>query len=512
MSNIETQVQSTENIEQRLDSLNEELTNLQEHFQTFKTLASETKYSIDIINGLKEQAEQSLSSITTSLDVINSNKLSIDEVKKKVDETSQNISTHLSEIETIRDSSLSIQEEISKQEKSIVTSIEEKTKSIFESTIQSLDEIKENNELILKKFDADINSLQEKFESFNTLATQTQDNIEIINDIREQAKQSLSETATNLDAINKNKVSVDEAKEKVDVTTEKISEHLSEIEEIRDSSLSIKQKISELEKVITNSTEETEDNAQTTLESVRQLLNEIEEKNRLADENLEAIKVLLRESKQANESTQNLAQISQSIENRITTYEEELKNLQIQSQTQLEIINGLLPGATSAGLASAFAKRGDKFLGPGKHWQWIFVISLILLIGLAATGVWHVLKDGTPLSYDELIRLWIARLPIAGALVWLALHSSREYALAKRLEEDYAYKATIASSFQGFQDQMSRISSNESADSPVRKLCKDTLKTLANPPGRIYEKHPLVVTPEPNTWDKLPNKKTNNPT
>lgn len=84
------------------------------------------------------------------------------------------------------------------------------------------------------------------------------------------------------------------------------------------------------------------------------------------------------------------------------------------------------------------------------------------------------------------------RLPVAGALVWLALHACREAALAKRLEEDYGYKSAIASSFEGFRRQMAAIEAQP--ESPLGKLCSDTLLTLAMPPGRIYDKHELTVS------------------
>ena len=121
--------------------------------------------------------------------------------------------------------------------------------------------------------------------------------------------------------------------------------------------------------------------------------------------------------------------------------------------------------------------------------------SVIALVALAATGLWSVYKNDVLLGWDDLARLWLARLPIAAALVWLALHASRESALAKRLEEDYGYKAAIAASFLGFQKQMADIESSVSEGSPLSKLCADTLATIGSPPGRIYDKHHLTVTP-----------------
>jgi hypothetical protein len=119
----------------------------------------------------------------------------------------------------------------------------------------------------------------------------------------------------------------------------------------------------------------------------------------------------------------------------------------------------------------------------------------VLLVALAGTGLWHVVCLEKIPEWGELARLWLARLPIAGALIWLALHASREAALAKRLEEDYGYKAAIASCFEGFRKQMSEIDNSTVPNSQLAKLCGNTLATIASPPGRIYNAHKLVVSP-----------------
>lgn len=56
------------------------------------------------------------------------------------------------------------------------------------------------------------------------------------------------------------------------------------------------------------------------------------------------------------------------------------------------------------------------------------------LVLLVISGLWHICQANTFPTYDELGRLWLARLPVAGALVWLAVYASHESALAKRLE------------------------------------------------------------------------------
>jgi hypothetical protein len=193
--------------------------------------------------------------------------------------------------------------------------------------------------------------------------------------------------------------------------------------------------------------------------------------------------------------TKALADKAATIETRIAEYEKQLVELGGESASRLKTIEGLLPGATSVGLAHSLDERRKSFVNPHSRWQWIFVGSLLAIVFIAITGMWHVYHLEKIPTYDELARLWLARLPVAGALLWLALHASREAALAKRLEEDYGYKSAIASSFEGFRRQMADIDADVRPDSPLAKLCVDTLATIATPPGRIYDKHELVVSP-----------------
>jgi chemotaxis protein histidine kinase CheA len=193
--------------------------------------------------------------------------------------------------------------------------------------------------------------------------------------------------------------------------------------------------------------------------------------------------------------SKSLADKAATVETQIKEYEKRLAGFEEQCVAQLTKIETLLRGATSAGLAHAFDERRQKFQKPQNRWQVVFVCSLAAIVVLALSGLLQVhLLEKVP-TYDELVRLWLLRLPIAAALVWLALHSSREAALAKRLEEDYGYKSAIASCFEGFRKQMAEISKDVAANSPLAKLCGDTLTTIATPPGRIYDKHKLTVSP-----------------
>ena len=226
-----------------------------------------------------------------------------------------------------------------------------------------------------------------------------------------------------------------------------------------------------------------------------ELLTNVRTTKGAAETDSAAISTARKSAEESDEVTKGLAEKAETVEERIATYEKRLAELDTQCAAKLKEIVDLLPGATTVGLAHAFNDRRKTFLEPHKRWQRLFVGSVLAIVVLTISGLWHIYVSGTTPTYDELLRLWLARLPIAGALVWLALHASRESALAKRLEEDYGYKAVIAASFLGFHKQMSDIGAAVASNPPLGKLCGDTLTTIATPPGRIYEQHELTVSP-----------------
>jgi hypothetical protein len=63
------------------------------------------------------------------------------------------------------------------------------------------------------------------------------------------------------------------------------------------------------------------------------------------------------------------------------------------------------------------------------------------------------------------------------------------------MEEEYAFKATISTSFEGYRRQMADVSKDLAPDSPLARFCIDTLTTISRPPGRIYDKDGKAPAP-----------------
>ena len=235
--------------------------------------------------------------------------------------------------------------------------------------------------------------------------------------------------------------------------------------------------------------------AQSAADTSTTLLTEVRTTKGSVETDAAAVAEARRVAEESTALAKGLADKAATVDARVADYEKRLAELDAKCANLLHTSEELLRGSTSVGLAAAFDARRQIFLKPHTGWQRVFVWSLVAIVVLGISGLLQFTCSKQPPSYTELGLLWLSRLPIAAALVWLAMHASRESALAKRLEEDYGYKSAMATCFEGFRREMSNIGKDVAPDSPLAKLCGDTLSTIATPPGRIYEKHELAVSP-----------------
>ncbi len=256
-----------------------------------------------------------------------------------------------------------------------------------------------------------------------------------------------------------------------------------------------------LDRVLTTATQQATESeglktrTQAAADNAAQLLTEVRTVKGTVEADAEKVATTLADAEKSADLVKGLAGKSTTIETRIAEYEGQLADLKGKCAEQLKTIEGLLPGATSAGLAYAFDQRRQTFLEPKRKWEKWFVGSVVAIVLIAAISLLQVLLGKATPTWDEIVLLYLTRMPVVGPLVWLAIYASHEVALAKRMEEDYGYKSAIASTFLGFHQQMAEIGSAASSNVPLSKLCNDTLSTIASPPGRIYDKHKLTVSP-----------------
>ncbi len=187
---------------------------------------------------------------------------------------------------------------------------------------------------------------------------------------------------------------------------------------------------------------------------------------------------------------------AKSAENRVVEYEKKLVDLHKVFAEMHTKIEGLLPNATSAGLASAFRNQQTRFRKPQRNWLGAFVVTIFLLLCAGVVGLPGFWPGATQENWDSILRHFVARLPIVVPLVWFGIYAGRNYMLALRVEEEYAYKEAVSTAFEGYKREMLTISgAGSGALTPIVSLCESVLRTLSQRPGSIYEGRHDDITP-----------------
>lgn len=208
-----------------------------------------------------------------------------------------------------------------------------------------------------------------------------------------------------------------------------------------------------------------------------------------------AIEEIEKNSKSKFESLNNLVIQSEEIQKNVKGYEANLSGMEKDFAETLKKVEQLLPGATSAGLASSFCDQKKRFKRPQLGWMISFLscIGLLLLLAIIE-AVNHF--SSSDLSWDLILRELVQRLPFVVPLVWLAIVSGRQYTIALRMEEEYAFKEATSTAFEGYKQQMISISEKTNGNiTSINTLCENVLSSLSRRPGLIYEGKHHDVTP-----------------
>jgi len=211
-----------------------------------------------------------------------------------------------------------------------------------------------------------------------------------------------------------------------------------------------------------------------------------------AMEHLAELKRLLSEGRQHHEA---LAEFSNSVDilkDRVSATEDKMVALSSDAVALRKKVEELLPGATSAGLASAFRERKESFQKPARWWAYVFIGSLVMLLLIAFINPVSLTID--KVTAENFHMYVLLRIPFLLPIIWLAIYSANKQNQALRLEEEYAHKEAISKSFEGYKTQLLEIES-DSASTAAEQLVNRTLEALARHPGRIYDAKREDVSP-----------------
>ena len=122
-------------------------------------------------------------------------------------------------------------------------------------------------------------------------------------------------------------------------------------------------------------------------------------------------------------------------------------------------IENLLPRATSAGLATAYRQMKNTFARPIQNAEYLFYAAIAALViaslffAIDSAG-WLWIKLARFENWDTALKALVNKLPLYGALIWLAYFASRRRSEYSRLQQEYAHKEALAKSYNSYKKQI----------------------------------------------------------
>lgn len=148
-------------------------------------------------------------------------------------------------------------------------------------------------------------------------------------------------------------------------------------------------------------------------------------------------------------------------------------------KTKKDEIDGLLPGATSAGLAKAYNNEKIGIQKSIAWWNKVFVGSIVVFIGVFALYFYLAFQESfTYISFLKSLPFWI----FSG---FFTFYSTKQIAEYKRMASEYAYKERLNETYTGYKAQIESMEDEELK----KKLAEIMLDSaMLNPSDKIYSK------------------------
>lgn len=175
------------------------------------------------------------------------------------------------------------------------------------------------------------------------------------------------------------------------------------------------------------------------------------------------------------------------------------KNERLRNELQ-NMIEGLVSGATTAGLAKSHEKAKNDHIDEMKHWRLIFFLSLVGISIIFLIISFCFKFEFTLLGYIERILLLT---PIILPLIWIATVANKNIHQNKRLYEEYLHKWAIAFTFDGLKREIEELDKTEDKEY-IKKLLDEYLLATALNPSSTLEKNQKSDMPIENIVEQLP--------
>ena len=221
------------------------------------------------------------------------------------------------------------------------------------------------------------------------------------------------------------------------------------------------------------------------------------------------------------------------LKNELLERKSELDEFKTEQQQRYQELNtqieSLLPGATSAGLSSAYSKMHDKFSDEVRVYGGYFYVSiailLLIIVLVNMPSIWNYIislfqdeypkgifinsfkvaiphgsftLNGQEVSLGNraitILDSFIYKLPFILPAIWLVLFVSRRRNEAQRLAQEYAHKEVLAKSYESYKQQIEKLSTEEQ-NKLLPILMENMLKAIALNPAETLDKNHKEPTP-----------------
>lgn len=145
-------------------------------------------------------------------------------------------------------------------------------------------------------------------------------------------------------------------------------------------------------------------------------------------------------------------------------------------------IEGLLPGATSAGLAKSYHDQKESYKYPNYIWSFVFSATMIGMV------IYAVLTISKSPDLSTAFMNILSRAPFFIPTIWLALFASKQQSQNRRLEQEYAYKESLAKSYDGYKREIEKLPTSTESNEIMEKLVSSMVDAAGFNPSSTLEK------------------------
>lgn len=181
---------------------------------------------------------------------------------------------------------------------------------------------------------------------------------------------------------------------------------------------------------------------------------------------------------------QEVESLYERLKNSFESYEKKMTEYSKRIETSLA-------GATAVTLASAFGKQKRAYLWPNVFWVFVFVCSILTIIHFSLDAykdtVLILTKQEDKNYLKAVFSIILARLPFLAAMVWLAYFAGKQQSQNKRLEQEYAFREALATSYVGFRKEIANLEEDEEGQEVSLELQRKLVEAFGKNPSETLD-------------------------